>query len=199
MKYSIIIPAHNSEQYIQKALQSVREQTFKDYELIVICDSCTDNTEKIVKDYGAITKAVNYQNIGMTRNEGLDMATGEYILFLDDDDWFLHEFVLQQLDEQVGNADVIVFGFIWRHRGYTHPFANGGAMYPAVWAKCWKRSAIGDVRFPEEFPEDIGFNKLIFQKELKIRMFNMPLYYYNYWREGSFSRETNQVDLRIIK
>ena len=53
MKFSIIIPAHNAAEHIQNALDSVTEQTFTDYELIVICDSCTDNTEQIAKEYGA--------------------------------------------------------------------------------------------------------------------------------------------------
>ena len=61
MKFSIIIPAHNSAGYIQNALDSVAEQTFTDYELIVVCDSCTDNTEEIAKEYG-----INKNSVGVT-------------------------------------------------------------------------------------------------------------------------------------
>ena len=74
MKFSIIIPAHNSAGYIQNALDSVVEQTFEDYELIVVCDSCTDNTEEIAKEYGARTVAVDYHCDGLTRNKGIEMA-----------------------------------------------------------------------------------------------------------------------------
>ena len=58
--FSVIVPAHNSETYIGRGLVSIRNQTFTDYELIVVCDSCTDNTEEIAKEYGARTFAVDY-------------------------------------------------------------------------------------------------------------------------------------------
>ena len=102
MKFSIIIPAYNAEDRIRKVLDSVVQQTYKDYELIVVCDSCKDKTEEIAKEYGAKTFAVNFHNDGSSRNSGLDNAKGDWVLFLDDDDWWLHEFVLQQLAEKVG-------------------------------------------------------------------------------------------------
>ena len=112
MKFSIIIPAHNSASYIRKALDSIKAQTFKDYELIVVCDSCTDNTQAIAEEYGATTVKVGYGRDGLTRNEGLARANGEYVLFMDDDDWWLHEYVLSQLNdklEECPDVDVIVF------------------------------------------------------------------------------------------
>ena len=110
MKFSIIIPAHNSAGYIQNALDSVAEQTFEDYELIVVCDSCTDNTEEIAKEYGARTVTVDYHCDGLTRNKGIEMAQGEWVLFIDDDDWWLHEFVLDQLNSRISNdIDILCF------------------------------------------------------------------------------------------
>ena len=64
MKFSIIIPAHNAADHIRNALESVAEQTFEDYETIVVCDSCTDDTEEIAKGYGAKTVAVGYHGTG---------------------------------------------------------------------------------------------------------------------------------------
>ena len=96
MKFSIIIPAHNSEKYIEKAIKSVKEQGFKDYELIVVLDSCTDNTiEKVDAD---IVITCDHSNPGFARNEGLEVASGTYILFLDSDDYFLHSEALSMLD-----------------------------------------------------------------------------------------------------
>lgn len=204
MKYSIIIPAHNSADYIDKALDSIDSQTYKDYELIVVCDACTDRTEHIAKSSirGNSTDkviTVDYNNIGLTRNAGIDVARGEYILFMDDDDWWLHEFVLEQIDQAIRGADVLCFGFIWKYRGYTSPHRDAKTVWPAVWNKCWKRTAIGVNRFPDKFPEDVLFNAAVFKRSLDIKFLEMPLYYYNYWREGSYSRRTGQTDLRIIK
>ena len=192
MKFSIIVPAYNAEDRIRKVLDSVIQQTYKDYELIVVCDSCKDKTEEIAKEYGAKTFAVNFHNDGSSRNAGLDNAKGDWVLFLDDDDWWLHEFVLQQLAERVGqeNEDILCFSFIWKGMKYASPKSNANALYPAVWNKCWRRSFIGSTRFPNVYASsDYEFWKRILAKQPKLAMWDMPMYYYNYLREGSISWE----------
>lgn len=197
-KYSIIIPAHNAAYRIIRALDSIESQTFKDYELIVICDACEDNTAEIAREYTDKVETVDFRNCGPTRSRGLDLATGEWILFVDDDDWWLHEYVLEQLDQQLGDEDLLCFAFIWKGRGYTSPNRPGGRYWPAVWNKCWRRTAIGGTRFPSEYPDDLLFHNQMMEKFLKIRTWEMPLYYYNYWREGSISRQ-KEPDLRTHK
>ena len=193
-KFSIIIPAYNAENHIRRALDSIACQTFKDYELIVVCDSCTDRTEEIAKQYGARTAAVEYHRDGLTRNKGIDMATGEWILFMDDDDWWMHEFVLEQLSEKVGREgeSILCFAFIWKLYGYAAPRGNRGGHWIAVWNKCWKRSAIGSTRFSDiEKWSDVHFNTAMMSKGLKIVDWDMPLYYYNFMRPGSISQKHN--------
>ena len=115
MRFSIIIPAHNTDKWISKCLESIRQQTFKDYQLIVLCDACTDNTEQIARGYADIVEVVDYHADGLTRNRGLEIATGEYIVFVDSDDWLLHEYVLDQLNTKIiteNYPDVIAFSFI---------------------------------------------------------------------------------------
>ena len=89
-KFSVIMPAHNASEYIRKALDSVRMQTFKDYELIVICDACDDDTADIAREYTDKVIEVGFRNPGPTRSAGLDAATGEWELFMDDDDCWIH-------------------------------------------------------------------------------------------------------------
>ena len=180
MRFSIIIPAHNSAGYIRNALDSIAEQTFEDYELIVVCDSCTDNTEEIAKEYGARTAAVDYHCDGLTRNKGIEMAQGEWILFMADDDWWLHEFVLDQLNSQVNDAiDILCFSFIFRGIKYADPLGNGGSYWVACWNKCYKRSAIGSSRFSDttDGSADVQFFSQMFNKGLRIATWYMPLYY----------------------
>ena len=100
MRFSVIIPAHNSEKFINKALDSIKNQTFRDFELIVVCDRCTDNTKAIAESYGAKTIDVDFGRDGLTRNAGLDIAQGEYILFLDHDDLYMHEFVFEEINKK---------------------------------------------------------------------------------------------------
>ena len=189
MRFSVIIPAYNAAGHIRKCLESIKQQTFTDYELIVICDSCLDNTQQIAEEYGAITKAVNYHCDGPTRSEGIDMAKGDYILFLDDDDWWLHEFVLAQLDEklkQEKEPDVLCFSFIFKHWKYADPRGLDGRRWIAVWNKCWKRSFVGNTRFPNrQFSSDQPFNLAMQQKGGRWVDWDMPMYYYDYKRKGS--------------
>lgn len=103
-KVSIVMPAYNAERYITEAIQSVIAQTFTDWELIVIDDASQDNTAEIVQKLliqdTRILFLQNLQNSGVatTRNRGLDIATGEYIAFLDSDDFWESNKLQRQLD-----------------------------------------------------------------------------------------------------
>ena len=188
-KFSVIVPAHNSAKYIRKLLESIRQQSFTDYELIVVCDSCDDDTAEIAQCYADKVYEVNYGQDGQTRNFGIEHATGEWILFADDDDWFLHEFVFEMLAEKLDpdKMDILMFSFIWKGRGYTR---NVPRIWVAVWNKCWKRSFIGDVRFSDvKYESDVAFHFGMMKKEPRIVNWDTPMYYYNFMREGSQSKE----------
>ena len=190
MKFSIIIPAHNAEKHIENALISITSQDFTDYELIVICDKCEDKTEELAKSYGAITKSVSYGLDGLTRNEGINMAQGEWVLFMDDDDWWVDENVLSILNEKVGtsNEDVLCFNFFWKGKGETRQTPQ--RQYTAVWNKCWRRAFLGeDIRFSNRpYWSDMDFERKVKQKRPKMAFLNKTLYYYNYMRPGSISQ-----------
>ena len=189
MRFSIIIPAYNAEDRIRKCLDSVKSQVFTDYELIVVCDSCTDETEDIARIYADKVYTVDYGQDGQTRNYGIEHAEGEWILFADDDDWFLHEFVFEMLNSALDpiKMDVLMFSFIWRGRGYAR---NTPRVWIATWSKCWRREAIGDTRFSNaKYDSDVAFHQGMMQKGLRIANWDTPFYYYNFMREGSQSKE----------
>lgn len=193
MKFSVIIPAHNSAAYIQKALVSVVDQTLDDYELIVVCDSCDDNTADVASIYTDLVEEVKFGNDGLSRSRGLDMAQGEYVMFIDDDDWWLHPYVLEIVDRDTANSpevDCYCYGFIWGYLGYRPPNGNtpGQRLFPNVWSKVWKRSTIGETRFPNVYYcSDMHFTNAMFDKPINYKLSNDPIYFYNYMREGSIS------------
>ncbi len=82
---SIIIPAHNEEQYIRLCLESIKQQKYRDYELIVVCDACTDKTPSIAKGYTKRVFSINKNNVSAARNYGAKKAGGEVLVFLDAD------------------------------------------------------------------------------------------------------------------
>lgn len=201
MKFSVIIPAHNSSYFIERALRSVKEQTYTDYELIVVCDACTDPTAEIARSWAHQVVITAYGNDGLARNAGLDIASGEYVLFMDDDDWWLHEYVLQMLADRLEDTtptDILLFGFIWKGIGYTAPRRGSKGMWPNVWSKCWRRSFIGDTRFPEvRMESDLYFTRAMIDKiesDDQLDFWPMPLYYYNFMRPGSQTEIANRSE-----
>lgn len=97
-KVSIVVPVYNVEKYLSLCLDSLINQTLKDIEIIVINDGSTDNSLKIIEEYAQKDfriKVVNQENAGPSkaRNEGLKIAVGEYITFVDSDDWVDNDFI----------------------------------------------------------------------------------------------------------
>lgn len=192
MKFSVIIPAHNEQGCIFRALSSIEQQSFKDYECIVVCDDCTDSTKEIAQSYGAKVLEINAHSSGAARNAGLEVAQGEWVLFCDADDWYLHEYVFEMLADKVGreNEDVLLFSLIWKNMGYGPIRSPKGTIYPHVANKCWSRVSIGDTRFPADknvAGEDGTFFDRMMSKGIKLVEWDMPLYYYNWLRPGSKS------------
>ena len=98
---SIIIPAYNSSEYLKRCLDSIVCQPFEDYEVIVVDDGSTDDTGKVLDEYAkrySRIKAVHKENGGVStaRNAGLDKAQGDYIIFVDCDD-YVHEDIVETL------------------------------------------------------------------------------------------------------
>ena len=184
-KFSIIVPAHNSERYISKALMSILDQTYRDYELIVVCDSCADNTDEVAAAYGAKVFYIEAGSDGAARSEGLYQAEGEWVLFMDDDDWWLHEFCLELIANKIESEDemdILCFSAI--HKGSRYCPASKDNI--AVWNKAWKRSFIGETRFPPiKSVSDLYFHNEMMGKNPKVVEWDMPIYYYNYLRPGS--------------
>lgn len=204
--FSVIVPTHNGADRLDVSLGSVVKQTCRNYELIVVCDACDDHSEEIAKTYGAKVISVDVHRDGLARNAGLDAASGEWILFLDDDDYFLHEYcfnlLAQKIDECGNDLDVIYFTFIWRGKGYFIPKPE--LICSMVWCKAWKRSFIGEKRFDSSmYGSDSNFFDQYVKSnpECRYTLWNVPMYYYNYFREGSMSwmlQNKQKTDLDII-
>ena len=186
--FSVIVPAHNSAEFIEKGLHSIKYQSFKDYEMIVVCDNCTDNTANIALNYADKTLIRDYGLDGLARNAGIEAAEGDWLLFMDHDDWWLHEYVFEMLAENAGKhgEDILMYSFIWKGIGYTKNFLN--CPWSQVWNKCWRRSAVGETRFSDrEYASDSDFHREMMEKRLPMYAWDMPMYYYNYMQIGSQS------------
>jgi glycosyltransferase involved in cell wall biosynthesis len=103
---SIIIPTYNYGKYLPVALESCLQQTYKNLEIIVIDDGSTDNTREIVERYGDRIVYIFQENAGVSaaRNRGIESATGDFIGFLDADDYFIEDAIRTRLDILLKNA-----------------------------------------------------------------------------------------------
>lgn len=186
---SIIVPCHDLENYIDKLLDSLEKQIFAyQVEIYFICDSCSDKTAEIITEWAknkgqfqGYLLEVEVHSCGLARNVALDYVKGDYIWFLDGDDWLTDVWAIEKLitSMKVTDADLISFDYEapnFPHKG--HP-----AM---VWQYCFKHNFIRGRRFKSIQPhEDRDFMQEVFADEPKYMNFHETLYHYNYLREGS--------------
>lgn len=113
-KISVIVPVYNCEKYLQRCLDSLINQTFKDIEIIAVNDGSTDNSGIILEEYGLKDnriKIINKENGGLSsaRNIGLENVTSEFITFVDSDDWFELNALEKAYNEMKDDIDIVCF------------------------------------------------------------------------------------------
>ena len=194
---SIIIPCHNLEDYIEKCLNSILQQNIANIkcEIIFILDNCTDTTEeKIVEkmqssegfDWSWQLRKVNYGSPGLSRNEGMSIARGEYIWFVDGDDWLIDDNAIQLLVDLFHNdlsIDVVRFRF--DSQGYP----NKG-VYVTIWQYVFKKAFIKDMKFRGGlFGEDADFIQRMMGRNPNLERIYSCFYWYNFPRKGSLAEQ----------
>ena len=152
-KVTLIVPVYNSEKYIGKCLDSILNQTYKNIEILVVNDGSKDNSQKIIDEFQSKYPdkiiAINQENKGVskTRNESIKKASGDYIMFIDNDDYLDSDYIETFVTEaEKGDYDVVL-------GGYRRPNENGKIikemklketewskfMILAPWAKIYKK------------------------------------------------------------
>ena len=176
-KVSIIVPVYNVEKYLDKCLNSLVNQTFKDIEILVINDGSTDNSQFIIDkyqlEYPDLINSFKKENCGQgsARNLGLEHATGSYISFVDSDDWLDLDFIEKSYASAIqNNSDIVICDMYDFFDNGTKKFYNCTkykSVYevtPSASNKIFKKSFIGDLRFISgKWYEDFNFTtKLLF-------------------------------------
>ena len=221
MLFSIIIPAYNAEAYLSRCLDSIFSQEFDDYEVIVINDGSTDNTANILSEYSSKhpnLQVLTQSNQGMAtaRNRGLEVAQGDYVLFVDSDDQ-ITEGALKTLSNQLSGKDIIEFGssiFNEETQTITHfhlsPFTshlssgwsyfNHERLIPrpvhfvCVWQRTYRRAFLeeNNLRFADGLrrAEDDLFTTMAFLHAQSVRTIADCLYIYHV-RAKSITRNSD--------
>ncbi|MDR1687128.1 MAG: glycosyltransferase [Clostridiales bacterium] len=177
---TIVIPIYNVEKYLRHCIGSVIGQTYTNIEVILLNDGSTDGSEKICLEYANLDKRIKYyfhenRGLGLTRNRGIELSTGEYITFLDSDDWFdlnFAEEVLKDMTEANAEIGLCDIRYTDETRGNTHTvklrFLKNIVSFQEdksvvnkcrlfAWGKIFKKSLFTDfgIEFPNFAYEDI--------------------------------------------
>lgn len=200
MKISVIVPVYNNEKYIRDCIDSILNQTFTDFELILVDDGSSDNSGVICDEYAlnnSRIKVFHQKNRGVcaARNVGIDNAQGEYITFVDSDDYITNN-ALEVLynDAVIHNADISCAEEhnccydtmqkdeckIWQGVDAIRNSLLDNAFTYSSCKKLYSREYVGEIRFEENkrIHEDSFFVFCCFLKKPTVVLRNTDIYYY---------------------
>ena len=211
---SVIVPIYNVEPYLRRCVDFLLKQTYEDFELILVDDGSPDNCGAICDEYAAMdarVKVIHKANGGLSdaRNAGLEIAQGEYIAFVDSDDWVAPEYLKRMMEAmQETGADICECGILRTHGADEVPAAvcglpevyetsdaleqliHDGAFHQHVWNKLYRREVIADIMFPKgKTNEDEFWTYQAFGNAKKVAKISDVLYFY-FQRPGSIMSET---------
>lgn len=205
---SIVVPVYNVEKYLKRCLDSLLVQTYNNIEIIIIDDGSTDSSREICDEYKQKDPRINVvhkENGGLAdaRNVGIDCSKGDYIFFVDSDDWVSKNCIEVLINEMINNSVEIVVG---RHnerkifkdyekteiksvKFLDKEKALEAYLYQRIsssaWAKLYKRDLFKDIRYPKgKLYEDVVVTFLLLEKTNRIAIVDAPIYSY-FVRSGS--------------
>lgn len=219
-KISIIVPVYNVEEYLERCVDSILNQTFKDFELILVNDGSTDNSPIICDTYAQKdnrVKVIHKKNEGsaIARNVGLNICKGKYIGFVDSDDYIfktMYENLLNIIIKE--NAEIAIckyknfksyedikfenskrtlksFNNIEALENYFLDYGHKDRIiHTLIWDKLYKRELFDEIRFPNVSFAEDGYVVYKLLYKSKKTIFVYDTLYYYFERLGSLSRTT---------
>lgn len=219
-KISIIVPIYNVEKYLEKCIKSILNQTFKDFELILVDDGSPDKCGEICEKYKALdsrVRVVHKSNAGLSaaRNTGLDLAKGDFVAFVDSDDYVhkqMYEILYSQIIKDKSDITICDFEYVYENKnidllqyddlkkGFNIETFNkiealeqidkkDGVKFVIACNKLYKIELFNVLRFEEgRIHEDELMAHKIIYKSKKITFINCKLYHY-LQRENSITKE----------
>lgn len=194
---SIIVPVYNSEKYLFQCLESIKNQSYKELEVIIINDGSTDNSKTIIDDFCSFDErflCINQDNSGVSnaRNKGLSLAKGKYIGFVDSDDYISEDFyetLLKLIYENDADISIVGFNETCLNNGEHYVFdnikaisemINGDLFMGHLHNKLCKRELFEGLFFDEDVAilEDLLILHRVFYRSKRVVFLNRGLYYY---------------------
>lgn len=216
---SIIIPIYKVESYLRRCLDSIVHQTYTNLEIILVDDGSPDNCPQICDEYAAKDNrivVIHKENGGLSdaRNAGLDICKGEYISFVDSDDWVSSEYISELYSSiEIGCADIAIVNH--KHvtdapvkkvskKHYTKLLSRQQALFILIarqhqpfvtsWGKLYRSNLFSNIRFPiGKYHEDEFTSHLLFNVASKV-IYSKRIMYFYYQRANSITKENHILD-----
>lgn len=224
---SVIVPVYNVKHYLKKCLDSIINQSYNNLEIIIIDDGSTDGSGKIIDDYNnndSRIKIVHQKNGGLShaRNVGLDMMQGEYVTFIDSDDFVTPDYVsyLFNLIKKTNFQAKLSLCSLMNHYSKTNKDVNSGngireiltgkeciemmcyhnLVDTCAYAKLAKKELYNDIKFPEgKLFEDIATTYRLFLRCDQVACGFEPKYYYNVRSNSIVTSKFSKSKLQLLE
>lgn len=212
MKISIIIPVYNSEKFLKKLLTSILNQTYNNYEIIIVNDGSTDNSEEIIKSFNS--KLIKYIKIsnsgpGIARRIGYNHSTGDLIFFVDSDDYLPSDNILENINTIYNNNkfDILLFNFIrktnkgekitnvlfnnkLKEKMYDEKFLKYNRIEGALWGKIFVKNKLKEEYFCNYNNFEDYYTTYLYLNDCKKIYYTKKIFYYaNRDNENSISKK----------
>lgn len=220
-KISIVVPVYNTGIFLKECFDSIRSQTFRDFEVVVVDDGSTDNSSEICDEYARNDnrfKVIHKPNGGVSsaRNTALDTVSGEYLCFIDSDD-YIESDMLEKMINTIENLDVDVVqsdkqicssksllgeeGYmIFNNKELRKEFFSGTRIRASLWLGLYKSSLFKKVRFPQNivFWEDYAVIASILNYVEKLALINKRYYHYRIRKDSATHLHVNSKTLTCL-
>lgn len=202
---SIIVPIYNVELYVERCINSIINQTYRNIEIILVNDGSTDKSLEIIKQFEKNDKRIqilNKENGGQAsaRNLGIEISNGDYLIFVDSDD-YLDLNSIRECVKAVNrfNSDLIIFDYYSLTQNKKKLVEVGTKLSECTvfpWNKFYHKKLWSEVKFPEGFwYEDLGIIPIVVSQAINIHKIDKSLYFYDTARGSS---QTNTIDSNKI-
>lgn len=223
---SVIVPIYNVEKYLSYCIESLKRQTYNDYEVLLIDDGSSDQSGEMCDQYCAKDERFHVihkknEGIAAARNDGLDSAKGEFFYFIDSDD-YIHPKTLEVLSQALVDNEKADFSMMYGKKSCRHDevfedvehgvitlgqqdmmrglfgTSDQEIQYQAIWNKLFRRSLIEDLRFKDIVAEDVEFIMNVYLRSNIVALIPQEMYIY-YQRPDSITHQDTNASNQIVR
>ena len=223
---SVIIPVYNVEKCLSHCLESLKRQSYNDFEALLIDDGSTDDSRTICDDYCQKDNRFHVihkknEGIAAARNDGMDLAKGEFLYFMDSDD-YVHPQTLEILVQALTNNEKADFSMMYGKKSCRHDevfkevqndvitlgqedlmrglfgTSDQEIQFQAIWNKLFRRSMIQDLRFKDIVAEDVEFMMRVYLRTSTVALIPHNMYIY-YQHPNSITHQDTNDNNQIVR